>query len=208
MNRAKVLKDSEKKVHKSIKALILGSGNIGTDLALRLKNDQRFDVVGLVGRRPDSEGLLKAKSCGIPVFSGGASSILSGETQFHVVFDATSAIDHVDHWRKIAAKRCLVIDLTPSQLGRPMVPILMGRQEIFALAEGRLEQKNFSMITCGGQSSAAIIYSLRRACKRILEVEVSSSIASRSAGLATRRNIDNYIAATEALASNISNSNN
>ena len=207
MNRAKVLKDSEKKVHKSIKALILGSGNIGTDLALRLRNDQRFDVVGLVGRRPDSEGLLKAKACGIPIFSGGAASILSGETQFHVVFDATSAIDHVDHWRKIADKRCLVIDLTPSQLGRPMVPILMGRQEIFALEEGGLEQKNFSMITCGGQSSAAIIYSLRRASKKILDVEVSSSIASRSAGLATRRNIDNYIAATEALASNISNAN-
>ena len=204
MNQAKELKDRGVKNNLSIKALILGSGNIGTDLALRMKNNQRFEVVGLVGRRPESEGLLRAKENRIPVFSDGAFQVLTGKTTFNVVFDATSAADHLENWKLVSGKKCLVIDLTPSQLGKPMVPILMGRHGSFSLDNQEGTQRNFSMITCGGQSSAAIIYSLQKASKRIREVEVSSSIASRSAGLATRRNIDNYIAATEALASSIS----
>jgi len=204
MNRVKELKDRKAVKQLIIKALILGSGNIGTDLALRMRNDQRFEVVGLVGRRPESEGLLKAEERGIPIFSEGASQALAGEIAFNVVFDATSATNHIEHWNLISDRKCLVIDLTPSQLGRPMVPILIGRHDKFALTGQELTQKNFSMITCGGQSAAALIYAMQKGSNRILEVEISSSIASRSAGLATRRNIDNYIMATESLASSIS----
>lgn len=204
MNQAKEWKDRKVSNRGMIKALILGSGNIGTDLALRMRTDQRFELVGLVGRRLESEGLLKAGDNGIAVFSEGASQALSGNINFNVVFDATSAADHIEHWKLISGRKCVVIDLTPSQLGKPMVPILMGRHVDFSLDGQELTERNFSMITCGGQSSAALIYALQSASKRILEVEVSSSIASRSAGLATRRNIDNYIAATESLAASIS----
>lgn len=185
---------------KRIRAFVLGSGNIGTDLALRMSQDSRFDLVGLVGRRPDSAGISKARSVEIPVFVEGVDKAFSECSEFDVVFDATSALDHPFHWNLVSQRNKLMIDLTPSQVGLPMVPILMGKHEEFSIVDSRKMIRNFSMITCGGQSSAALLFSFFSASKIIYEVEISSSIAARSAGLATRRNVDNYISATEDLA--------
>lgn len=95
------------------------------------------------------------------------------------------------------------IDLTPSQVGVPMVPELIGVSEKFNIQSGLFA--NYSMVTCGGQSSAPLVYAISKYSEQILEIEVSSSIASKSAGPATRLNIDQYIESTENLIKIISN---
>jgi acetaldehyde dehydrogenase len=187
-----------------LRALILGSGNIGTDLALRINGDSRYEVVGLVGRRRDSAGLIRADSQNIPVFWQGAERAIDTAKNFDVLFDATSALDHPGHWQMLEGTNKLMIDLTPSQIGQPMVPILMNVHQNFNLFRPLDSPMNYSMVTCGGQSAAALIFSLEQASDSILDLEVSSSIAAKSAGLATRRNVDNYISATENLAKLIS----
>jgi acetaldehyde dehydrogenase len=52
------------------------------------------------------------------------------------------------------------------------------------------------MVTCGGQTSIPLIHTLCSNLK-INSVEVVSTIASNSAGIATRKNLDEYIANTE-----------
>lgn len=185
-----------------IKAAILGSGNIGMDLAIRLLDDRRFQVEALIGRRADSPGLIKGRDLGIPIFSEGLEAALADGLSFDVVFDATSAMDHQDHWKQVEKLGKLMIDLTPSKIGKPMVPVLIDVEKAFTISNTS-DPTNYSMVTCGGQSSAGILSAIVRHSRKIKAVEVSSSIASLSAGLATRRNIDNYIAATENLATMI-----
>jgi acetaldehyde dehydrogenase len=189
---------------KRIKALVLGSGNIGTDLALRMASDERFEVLGLVGRRDDSPGLIRVRSESIPGYGNGLKAALSESIEFDVLFDATSALDHAHHWMMISDAKKLVIDLTPSRIGVPMVPILIDEHENFQISDSSDHSNNYSMITCGGQSSAAVVFSFYESSDLISEVEVSSSISAKSAGMATRRNVDQYIDATEKLASLIS----
>jgi acetaldehyde dehydrogenase len=118
------------------------------------------------------------------------------------VFDATSAFDHKKHWDLLANSQKWVIDLTPSKIGRPLVPVLMGKIPIMSLQKSI--SSNYSMVTCGGQSSAPIVYAIASASTGIREVEISSSIAALSAGPATRLNIDQYIDSTEGLSALIS----
>lgn len=187
-----------------IRVVILGSGNIGTDLAMRMMNDERFEVRAVVGRRVDSPGLMLASSSGLNTFSNGLSEFLQSELEFDLAFDATSAIEHGTHWLEVKRLGKTMIDLTPSKLGESMVPILIGKHPSFSMLTTSKEAINYSMVTCGGQSSAGILFALSSASEGVTRVEISSSIASKSAGPATRRNIDNYIAATEELAIKIS----
>jgi acetaldehyde dehydrogenase len=120
-------------------------------------------------------------------------------------FDATSAFDHKKHWDLLASAQKWVMDLTPSKIGRPLVPVLMGKIPIMSLQNSI--SSNYSMVTCGGQSSAPIVHAISSASTGIKEVEVSSSIAALSAGPATRLNIDQYIDSTEGLSALISDCN-
>jgi acetaldehyde dehydrogenase len=118
------------------------------------------------------------------------------------IFDATSAFDHANHWENAERLGKWAIDLTPSKIGKPIVPSLVKHIEEMQVQNTRAA--NYSMVTCGGQSSAPLIYAISSNAKSTFEVEISSSIASLSAGPATRRNIDQYIDSTEALARVIS----
>jgi acetaldehyde dehydrogenase len=89
------------------------------------------------------------------------------------------------------------VDLTPSKIGSPVVPVLIGKVPGMSLAKE--VTSNYSMVTCGGQSSAPILFAVAKASDRIIEVEISSSIAALSAGPATRLNVDHYIESTEGL---------
>jgi len=167
--------------------------------------DTQFEVVAFAGRRPDSPGLEMFRDKVPHLLTNGIEDLVLLASQFDGFFDATSAFDHQRHWSELKPLGKWSIDLTPSQVGTPMVPELIGAIPQFSLNEN--QAANYSMVTCGGQSSAPLIYAMSRYSKGISEVEVSSSIASKSAGPATRKNIDQYVQSTENLVSLISGCN-
>jgi len=191
---------------RKIRVAILGSGNIGTDLCARMLLDPEFEVTVFSGRRTDSPGLKMFKGKVPYVLANGVEGLLEYSDNFEGFFDATSAYDHPHHWEALSKLDKWAIDLTPSQVGKPMVPELATSLKVFEIEPTEL--MNFSMVTCGGQSSAPLVFAMSKNATNIQEVEVSSSIASKSAGPATRRNIDQYIQSTENLVSVISNCEN
>ena len=190
------------KISSPIRVAIIGTGNIGTDLCYRMLRDPRFDVVALVGRRADSPGLDMFKNQVRHLISNGIEGLRPFLDQIDGAFDATSAFDHQPHWEILSKSQKWVMDLTPSKIGQPIVPVLMNKVPAMSLQQN--VASNYSMVTCGGQSSAPILYAMSQASTQINEVEVSSSIAALSAGPATRINIDQYIDSTEGLVSLIS----
>jgi len=185
-----------------IKVAIIGTGNIGSDLCARMLKIPEFDVVAFAGRRKDSPGLKMFASDIQYIISNGIEGLLEVADEFDGFFDATSAYDHISHWDILKKLNKWGIDLTPSQVGIPMVPELIGVSDKFKLQKSNVA--NYSMVSCGGQSSAPLVYTMSKHSIGVSEIEVSSSIASKSAGPATRRNIDQYIQSTENLISLIS----
>jgi acetaldehyde dehydrogenase (acetylating) len=186
-----------------IRVAVIGSGNIGTDLCFRILNDPRFELVAFVGRRSNSPGLELIGSSASNIVNNGMEGLLPFIQDLDGVFDASSAFDHPIHWDFVKSFNKWVIDLTPSKIGTPLVPELIGLVPSMKLSDTL--SANYSMVTCGGQSSAPLVYALAKFSTGIEEVEVSSSIAALSAGPATRRNIDQYIDSTEALVSQVTN---
>lgn len=183
----------------AIKVAIIGTGNIGSDLCHRMLIDPRFEVVALVGRREDSPGLLMYKGRVRRLISNGIEGLIPHLDEIDGIFDATSAFDHKRHWEVVRDLGKWAIDLTPSKIGRPITPVLIDKIPEMSLQEQIAS--NYSMVTCGGQSSAPILYAMSKYAAGIHNVEISSSIAALSAGPATRLNIDQYIDSTENLAS-------
>jgi acetaldehyde dehydrogenase len=173
-----------------LRAAVLGSGNIGTDLAIKLKQSELLEPTILIGRSLNSAGLAKAQAENIPVSAAGVERILGAPGDFDLVFDATSAAAHHEHAPRLEALGLFVVDLTPAQRGPLCVPSVN-------LDEGLLSI-NVNMVTCGGQASSPIAHALGETHDDIDYIEVVSSIASRSAGPATRANLDEYIHTTEA----------
>lgn len=189
-----------------IRVAIIGTGNIGTDLCFRMLKDDAFDVVAFVGRRPDSPGIKMFENQVKHIITNGIEGLVPLMDEIEGVFDATSAFDHKKHWEILSSRGKWAIDLTPSKIGVPIVPVLMNKTPAMALQSD--QSSNYSMVTCGGQSSAPLLYALTEASTGITEVEISSSIAALSAGPATRLNIDQYIDSTENLTSIISGCSN
>lgn len=181
-----------------IKVAIIGTGNIGTDLCYRMLKDNRFEVVAMVGRRADSPGLKMFDGQVKYLIANGIEGLTPHLNEIDGAFDATSAFDHKIHWDVLASNNKWVMDLTPSKVGKPLVPVLLGKIDSMSIQNE--ESSNYSMVTCGGQSSAPVLYAISASAKQISQVEISSSIAALSAGPATRLNIDQYIESTEGLA--------
>ena len=182
-----------------IPVAVIGSGNIGIDLCERLIRDPDFNLVALVGRRSTSPGLSRFQSQIPYVLSGGMAEFLPLSHRVSGVFDATSTFAHQSHWNELSRLGKWMVDLTPSRIGQPLVPVLVGKSDSMKI-DGTNGMANYSMVTCGGQSSAPLLYAIAHHSKGIKEVEISSSIASLSAGPATRLNVDQYIESTEDLA--------
>jgi acetaldehyde dehydrogenase (acetylating) len=189
-----------------IKIAIIGTGNIGTDLCYRMLQDATFEVVAFVGRRADSPGIKMFENQVKYSIGNGIEGLIPYLNEVEGVFDATSAFDHRKHWEILSKAGKWVIDLTPSKIGLPIVPVLMNKTSAMHLQSEN--SSNYSMVTCGGQSSAPLLYALTSASTGISEVEISSSIAALSAGPATRLNIDQYIESTENLTSIVSGCSN
>lgn len=174
-----------------LKIAIIGSGNIGTDLLIKVLRSKQMSCTLFVGRNFNSLGMKRANALGVPISERGIEAIVNDPSICDLVFDATSAQAHVEHWAILDRLGKTVIDMTPAKLGEFCVPAINAGA---CLETGT---RNINMITCGGQSSVPIANALSQVHADIEYIEVASSIASRSAGPATRYNLDEYIDTTE-----------
>jgi acetaldehyde dehydrogenase len=173
-----------------VKAAIIGSGNIGTDLMVKIvRHGKNLEVVALVGIDPASDGLARARALGVVTTADGLDGLMAMPQwpQIAIVFDATSASAHQRHSEACTRAGKVMIDLTPAAIGPYVVPVVNG--------DAHLTASNVNMVTCGGQATIPIV----AAVSRVAEVhygEIVSSIASRSAGPGTRANIDEFTQTT------------
>jgi acetaldehyde dehydrogenase (acetylating) len=156
---------------------------------MKVQRSPLLTCVALVGRNLASPGLAKAQFHSVAISADGIGFIKKNRDLCDLVFDATSAASHLEHAAILREMGVPVIDLTPAKLGPFCVPSVNLEQSLAGL--------NVNMVTCGGQASVPIAYALGQTHDEIDYVEVVSSIASRSAGPATRRNLDEYIHTTE-----------
>ena len=173
-----------------IDVAIIGSGNIGTDLMIKiLRTSQVLNLVALVGIDPESDGLARAQRLGVATTSDGLEGLLR-MPEFEgvqIVFDATSAGAHHTHNRVLQQCGKRVIDLTPAAIGPYTVPVVNMHEN--------LQAPNVNMVTCGGQATIPLIAAVSRVAK-VHYAEIVASISSRSAGPGTRANIDEFTQTT------------
>lgn len=172
-----------------LRVAILGSGNIGTDLLIKVQRSNYLECVLFIGRNLASPGMAKAIALGVKVSDESIGAILKNPDIVDLVFDATSAKDAKVHWGILDKLGKIVIDLTPAKLGLLCIPAV-NLEEV-------LKYRNVNMITCGGQASIPLVYIISNTQRNVEYIEVVSSIASKSAGPATRLNLDEYIDTTE-----------
>lgn len=175
--------------NRKLKVAIIGTGNIGTDLLIKVLRSPHLECGAFIGRNLSSAGMVKASSLGVAVSAEGIDYIVKNPDCCDLVFDATSAKSHLEHAPILKRLNKLVIDLTPAKIGLMSVPSVN-------LADS-LAESNVNMVTCGGQASIPVAYAIGQTQMGVEYIEVVSSIASRSAGPATRQNLDEYIKTTE-----------
>lgn len=172
------------------KVAVIGSGNIGTDLMIKmLRLSEKLEMGAMVGIDPDSDGLARAKRLGVPVTAEGVQGLIAlpGFADIDVVFDATSAGAHRANAAALAPYDKLLIDLTPAAIGPYVVPVVN--------LEENLDARNVNMVTCGGQATIPMVAAISRVTP-VRYGEIVASIASKSAGPGTRANIDEFTETT------------
>lgn len=174
-----------------LKVAIIGTGNIGTDLLVKIMRSEYLTCTLFTGRTLDSAGMKRAKEMNITISDKGIQAIVDDPNICDVVVDCTSAQAHIEHWKILEELGKTVVDMTPAKLGDLCVPALATQSWLPDSVY------NVNMITCGGQTTTPIAYALSQVHKDIEYIEVASSIASLSAGPATRKNLDEYVATTE-----------
>jgi acetaldehyde dehydrogenase len=173
-----------------IKAAIIGSGNIGTDLMMKMiKYPQNMELAAVVGVDPNSEGLAMARARGIATTHEGIEGLkkLPCYPEIGIAFDATSAYAHKVHDEILRADGIQVVDLTPAAIGPFTVPPVN--------MEAHLDQPNVNMVTCGGQATIPMVAAVSQVAK-VHYAEIVASVSSRSAGPGTRANIDEFTSTT------------
>jgi acetaldehyde dehydrogenase len=175
-----------------LKVAIIGSGNIGTDLMIKiLRHGKHLEMGVMVGIDPASDGLTRAQRMGVATTHEGAEGLarLPEFKDIDIVFDATSAGAHVRNYAFLRAIKpgIRMIDLTPAAIGPYCVPVVNGEQH--------LDAPNVNMVTCGGQATIPMVAAVSRVAKAHY-AEIVASIASKSAGPGTRANIDEFTETT------------
>jgi len=176
---------------KKIKCALIGPGNIGTDLLAKLQRSAVLEPVWMVGIDPESDGLRKARELGIKTTADGVDGLLPHVVAdgVQIAFDATSAYVHAENSRKLNALGVMMIDLTPAAIGPYCVPPVNLKQHV----GGR--EMNVNMVTCGGQATIPMVHAVSRV-QSVDYAEIVATVASRSAGPGTRKNIDEFTRTT------------
>lgn len=175
-----------------LKAAIIGSGNIGSDLMIKiLRHGKHIEMAAMVGIDPASDGLARAARMGVATTHEGVEGLtrLPIYDDVDIVFDATSASAHIknDAYLRQTRPEIRMIDLTPAAIGPYCVPVVN--------LEQHLDQLNVNMVTCGGQATIPMVAAVSRVAQ-VHYAEIVASISSKSAGPGTRANIDEFTETT------------
>ena len=174
-----------------IKAAIIGSGNIGTDLLYKALRSETIEPVWVVGIDPESDGLAKARELGVKTTHEGINGLLPHvkEDNIQIAFDATSAKAHHVNAKALGEAGVFMVDLTPAAIGPYCVPPVNLKEQV-----GN-QSMNVNMVSCGGQATIPMV----NAVSRVQEVEygeIIATVSSRSVGPGTRANIDEFTRTT------------
>ena len=177
---------------RKLKAAIIGSGNIGTDLMIKiLRQGKRIEMGAMVGIDPASDGLARASRMGVATTHEGVDGLMRLPVfdDIDVVFDATSAAAHIRNDRLLRERKpgIRIVDLTPAAVGPYCIPVVNG--------DRHLDAPNVNMVTCGGQATIPMVAAVARLAK-VHYAEIVASISSKSAGPGTRANIDEFTETT------------
>ena len=174
---------------RKIKAGIIGTGNIGCDLLMKIQKSSMLECSLFMGRNLESKGMLFANKLGINITNKSIEALIENPEMCDIVFDATTASSHIQHAAILKKMDKFTIDLTPSLIGKMCVPIVNGKE--------CLNENNVNMITCGGQATVPIVNAISNVIDTIDYVEIVASISSNSAGPGTRANIDEFTQTTK-----------
>ncbi len=177
---------------RKLKTAIIGSGNIGTDLMIKiLRHGQHIELAAMVGIDAASDGLARAARMGVAITHEGVQGLLQLPVfaDIDIVFDATSAAAHVQNDALLRQHKpgIRLVDLTPAAIGPYCIPVVNG--------EAYLDAPNVNMVTCGGQATIPMVAAVSRVA-RVHYGEIVASISSKSAGPGTRANIDEFTETT------------
>ena len=177
-------------MNEKIRVAVIGSGNIGTDLMIKImRNGKHLEMGALVGIDPDSDGLARARRLGVATTHEGVEGLLRmpGFEDIRIAFDATSAAAHKSNYQLLSPHGVQMVDLTPAAIGPYTVPVVN--------LEEHLQADNINLVTCGGQATIPIVAAVSRVAP-VHYAEIVSSVSSRSAGPGTRANIDEFTETT------------
>jgi len=172
-----------------VKVGIIGTGNIGCDLLVKVMRSEILECSIFAGHNPASEGIKFAEKRGIPTTFDSIRYIEENPDCCDIVFDATSAKVHAYNAPILERLSKFAVDLTPAHVGCFCVPTIN--------LEYAINQKNVNLITCGGQATIPIAHALSNIHPEIEYLEIAATIASRSAGIGTRNNIDEFTQTTK-----------
>jgi len=177
---------------KKIKVAIIGSGNIGTDLMIKImRHGKHLEMAAMVGIDPKSDGLARATRLGVATTHEGVVGLTKMDVfkDIEFVFDATSASAHIENDKLLRSIKpnIRLIDLTPAAIGPYCIPVINGEEHI--------DELNVNMVTCGGQATIPMVAAVSRVAK-VHYAEIVASISSKSAGPGTRANIDEFTETT------------
>ncbi len=173
-----------------VKVAIIGSGNIGTDLMIKIiRTSDILEMAAFVGIDPASDGLKRAERLGVATTADGIDGLVALPVwpDIGIVFDATSAAAHKRHNAVVTAAGKVMIDLTPAAIGPYVIPVVNG--------DRHLDSANVNMVTCGGQATIPIVAAVSSVAT-VHYAEIVASISSKSAGPGTRANIDEFTETT------------
>lgn len=177
-------------IGKKVKVAIIGSGNIGTDLMIKImRTSSVLEMAAFVGIDPKSDGLQRAARLGVAMTADGIDGLVNLPVwaDISIVFDATSAGAHKQHSDLVTAAGKTMIDLTPAAIGPYVIPVVNG--------DDHLDAPNVNMVTCGGQATIPIVAAVSSVAQ-VHYAEIVASISSKSAGPGTRANIDEFTETT------------
>ena len=174
---------------KKLKVGILGTGNIGCDLLVKIQRSEFLECSLFMGRNLESKGMQFANKLGINITDKSINALIDNPSLCDIVFDATTASAHIQNAPVLKEMGKFTIDLTPSLIGKMCVPTVNGKECI--------KEPNVNMITCGGQATVPIIHAISEVTDNIDYVEIAAAISSNSAGPGTRANIDEFTQTTK-----------